>query len=314
MCAIFGLIDYAKCLTLAQRTRMIRCLAQECELRGSDATGIAYNNHGHLAIHKAPVPGSEFRFALPKNAYVIHGHTRAATQGDATINRNNHPFRGSFSDGDFALAHNGIIQNDVKIRKGWGLPATRVQTDSYIAVQMLEHLGSLAGENLAKMAETLFGSFMITILSQDNISYFIRGANPITIYHFADPEFYVYASTQAILDRALAHMHLNDREHFRVKFDEGEILTIQASGKMYKQLFDYIDTWGAEYYGCRRNYDPCIDETLDYVYSLADYFHVSYDVIDELLSMGYRCDAILDMLDEAGGVNLSLLNRSLDDF
>ena len=43
MCSLFGLIDYEKRLTTRQRNKILNTLAKECEVRGTDATGIAYN-------------------------------------------------------------------------------------------------------------------------------------------------------------------------------------------------------------------------------------------------------------------------------
>lgn len=47
MCCLFGLIDYRGTLTAKQKTRLIRELSIAAEVRGTDATGIAYNTeHG----------------------------------------------------------------------------------------------------------------------------------------------------------------------------------------------------------------------------------------------------------------------------
>lgn len=38
----------------------------------------------------------------------------------------------------FALAHNGIIYDDMELKKEYRLPQSKVETDSYVAVQLLE--------------------------------------------------------------------------------------------------------------------------------------------------------------------------------
>ena len=43
MCCLFGLIDYRGTLPAKQKTRLIRELSIAAEVRGTDATGIAYN-------------------------------------------------------------------------------------------------------------------------------------------------------------------------------------------------------------------------------------------------------------------------------
>ena len=52
MCSLFGLIDYNKRLTIKQKNRILNTLARECEVRGTDATGIAYNFAGRIDVYK----------------------------------------------------------------------------------------------------------------------------------------------------------------------------------------------------------------------------------------------------------------------
>ena len=56
MCSLFGLIDFDKRLTAKQKNRILNTLARECEVRGTDATGIAYNFGGRMRIYKRPLP------------------------------------------------------------------------------------------------------------------------------------------------------------------------------------------------------------------------------------------------------------------
>ena len=60
------------------------------------------------------------------------------TQGRASRNRNNHPFFGEAGGELFALAHNGVLWNDDILRRSKHLPKTKIETDSYIAVQLIE--------------------------------------------------------------------------------------------------------------------------------------------------------------------------------
>ena len=52
MCAIFGLIDYNHTLNAKQREKLLSVLSEECEERGTDATGYAFNHNGKLTIFK----------------------------------------------------------------------------------------------------------------------------------------------------------------------------------------------------------------------------------------------------------------------
>ena len=71
------------------------------------------------------------------------GHTRMTTQGNERFNRNNHPFRGKTPDGIFTQAHNGVLWNDRVLREMLKLPATNIETDSYIAVQLIKQKKAL---------------------------------------------------------------------------------------------------------------------------------------------------------------------------
>ena len=138
MCAIFGLIDYNHTLNAKQREKLLRVLSEECEERGTDATGYAFNHNDKLIIYKRPYAAHKVHLRLHDDSNVVMGHTRMATQGNKLDNRNNHPFSGKVGNTNFALAHNGVLHNDVRLRKQMSLPNTPVKTDSYIAVQLLE--------------------------------------------------------------------------------------------------------------------------------------------------------------------------------
>ena len=117
MCCLFGLIDYGHRLTGRQKGQLMRSLALESEARGTDAAGVAYNSGGSLRIYKRPGPAHQLNFFIPEDAHAIMGHSRMTTQGKAKRNRNNHPFAGKVPGKQFALAHNGVLCNDVQLRK-----------------------------------------------------------------------------------------------------------------------------------------------------------------------------------------------------
>ena len=83
MCSVFGLIDHNSVLNAKEKNRMLGVLSHECEVRGTDATGIAYNYNGRLRIYKRPLVAHKLRFRIPNGVNVIMGHTRMTTQGDA---------------------------------------------------------------------------------------------------------------------------------------------------------------------------------------------------------------------------------------
>lgn len=203
MCCLFGILDYKQNLSLAQKNQLLRKLSIASEKRGTDATGIAYNRNGHMEIHKKPLPAHKFHQKLPLGVHVVMGHTRMTTQGNEKYNYNNHPFRGYCKDVPFSLAHNGVLYNEQKLRKDFFLPKTKIETDSYVAVQMIEKTGAFTLKAIQTMAEEVEGSFCFTLLDCQNNLYLVKGNNPLTVYHFSELGFYIYASTEDILKRGL---------------------------------------------------------------------------------------------------------------
>ena len=53
MCSLFGLIDFKECLSTHTKNKILNTLARECQVRGTDATGIAYNfnDRGSTNVH-----------------------------------------------------------------------------------------------------------------------------------------------------------------------------------------------------------------------------------------------------------------------
>ena len=139
MCSLFGLIDFTECLSTHTKNKITEIPSPESvRLRGTDATGIAYNFNDRLRIYKRPIPARKMKIHIPNGVNTIMGHTRMTTQGNAQFNQNNHPFLGHVDGGTFALAHNGVLWNDKELRVMENLPQTSVETDSYVAVQLLE--------------------------------------------------------------------------------------------------------------------------------------------------------------------------------
>ena len=235
MCCLFGLIDIKHRLSGAEKARIISILAEASEARGIDATGYAYNSQGKLVIEKQPLPAHRMKFHIPQDAYVIMGHTRMTTQGSALRNENNHPFTGCAGNTKFTLAHNGILYNDIRLRRKLNLPTSKIETDSYVAVQLLERFDAIDFQGLKFMAEQLEGTFTITALTERDELYITKGNNPICVYHYPDTQLYVYASTEEILKKAILKTLLPLGKVEKVSMVSGEILRIDAHGKIRRR-------------------------------------------------------------------------------
>ena len=307
MCAIFGLIDYKNHFSTRQREKVLKVLSHECEVRGKDATGFAYVYRGEMSIYKRPEPASRLHLRLPLGTNVILGHTRMATQGDKSQNFNNHPFFGKCGEMPFALAHNGVLYNDKRLRSELNLPKTNIETDSYIAVQLLEQHETLDLNSIAKMAEQVEGSFVFTILDSAKNLYFVKGDNPLALYHFRQQGFYIYASTDAILCTALGKLGLLCAPFEEVLVDLGDIVKIDEFGQIergefdishytdwdYRYLFNYHPRWWNEPSDEKHEADSAEIRQLKL---FASQIGVAAEHIDLLLEYGYSEDEIEEMI------------------
>lgn len=304
MCAVFGLIDYGKVLTARQRECILWRLSVDCEERGIDATGYAFRENGKLKVVKKPVPAHELFLTLSEDSNIILGHTRMTTQGKAEDNYNNHPFLGSTGGTPFALAHNGIIMNDKVLRGEFNIPQTKIVTDSYIAVQLLEKIGTLSMETLAQMAEKIWGSFVFTVLDNDNNSYFVRGSNPLALYWFKEG-FYVYASTSSILESTLRTFKRMGYTPERVGTQCGDILKIDANGNLTRSEFDDSNyEYPPRGFGRFYNVEPSeVKQLKEY----ANLRGLCSENVDLFLEYGYDVDDIVELIDDPEMLDAALL-------
>lgn len=232
------MLDYQGKLTPPQRIGLFRALADASQVRGTDASGVAFVHSGSVQIQKAPRPACKMRWRIHTQARYLMGHTRMTTQGAASKNYNNHPFSGRAGSQPFALAHNGVIYNDVELRRNHRLPPTRIETDSYVAVQLLEKQGGLSMDGLRQMAEALRGTFTLTVLDGANTLYFVRGNNPLAIRLYPRLGCYFYASTDEILNTALTGLGLSRLTYTEIPIGQGDIMAVDAQGRRTASRFD----------------------------------------------------------------------------
>ena len=219
------------------------------------------------------------------------GHTRHATHGSAKQSRNNHPFYGNTTGTKFALTHNGVLWNVESLRLQHNIPTTKIETDSYIAVQLIEKQKKLSFETIRSMAESVQGSFSFAILSDKDEVYLVRGDNPLSVLHFTEKKIYVYASTDDILYKAIVDsMLFEDLKRGRftsIPIEEGMILKINPDGALEKESFSYHESigfawWEYGFYPERRS-NGADQEYLDILRTMAWHYGIEPEVIDALL-------------------------------
>lgn len=296
MCGLFGFSKYGT-NEIKDLSDLTNSLARQSAQRGKDATGIAFCKHKNINILKDSKSAYKINFKHGDDLTALIGHTRHSTQGSEKKNYNNHPFYGKCSNANFALAHNGVLVNDDALKKELHLPKTKIETDSYVAVQLIEHKKNLDFGSIKFMAEKVCGSFSFSILDDKNNIYLVKGDSPLSILHFPKLKMYVYASTDEILFKALVDSPLfaaiRNCEFTEIKTDEGEILKICHDGRLKRDKFEYSDYLGANWWEYRAsNYNDYIDD----LKSIAVFEGYSPEWVEDLLNHGFTPEEIEDYI------------------
>jgi predicted glutamine amidotransferase len=201
MCGLFGVIGYKDDFDL------VGDLGIKAQTRGSHATGISFSKEGVLYYLKDDVSATRFKFEGYSKSPIIMGHTRYATKGPAKDNYNNHPFPGEHNkDGVitlFTLSHNGMLNDDHIRAEHPELPTSKILTDSYVAVQLIESAETLNFDDAVKyMSENISGSYVLTIHTVNNL-YVVKGSNPFHAVRNTTTGTVYYSSTDDLLFGAL---------------------------------------------------------------------------------------------------------------
>ena len=200
MCGIGG-------FSLATRSRinarsLSNALLAELDVRGGEASGYAFQTNNSTSVFKKDVAGAKLNLRkMPKNVKVAILHTRLATHGSVKNNANNHPVQSP--DQSISLVHNGVIYNHSLVRSE--LKTQLPEVDSSVIPAILEKYG----RDITQFS-MLDGDASVAWLD-DNDRGVLRVArishSPLTIAQLRDGSF-VFASTEAILNRALARLGL----------------------------------------------------------------------------------------------------------
>jgi len=172
MCGILGYFSPNPKATQKAK-EVITNLLLASEIRGGDASGLAFVKDNRLKCLKAPLKAKElvktknYKLMFNKETpSIVIGHTRLATKGNAFNNRNNHPI---FTNG-LAIVHNGVITNDDNLFLK--LKLTRDgQVDSEIIVKLIDHYLQLKStkntlDAIIKMATKVNGSMALALINK----------------------------------------------------------------------------------------------------------------------------------------------------
>lgn len=153
-------------------------------------------------------------------------------------------------------------------------------------------------ESIKDMAEKVEGSFVFTILRNDNTLYLVKGSNPITIYHYRELGLYIYASTKDILDKALKSAGFHEK-YEPVKMVEGDIIQLNSDGSIVADEFkvQYENPYGFYSFAPHEWWGWCEEEgdENDLMF-VCNCYGVEKEDIKLLKDYGYTYDEIEEMI------------------
>ncbi|CAN5399073.1 glutamine--fructose-6-phosphate transaminase (isomerizing) [soil metagenome] len=211
---------------------------QRLEYRGYDSAGVALLNNGELTVYKKAGKVSdlaEYVKGKDVSSHIAMGHTRWATHGEPN-DRNAHPH---FSQShDFAIIHNGIIENYASIKSALEKQGHTFvsDTDTEVLIHLIEEIsnkGNVALEEAVRLAlGEVVGAYAIVILSRKDPDKMIaaRKGSPIVV-GIGEGEYFVASDATPIVEYTKNVAYLNDGE---VALIQNGKLTVKTIGNEVK--------------------------------------------------------------------------------
>jgi len=226
MCGIVGYIGFREAYPI-----LVSGL-KRLEYRGYDSAGMAFLN-GDLQVYKQKGKVKDLEDLIGSreiHATIGIGHTRWATHGEPN-NVNAHPHVSQSQ--NFAIIHNGIIENYATLRRrlqdrGYVFQS---ETDTEVLVHLIEEIatvGNLSSEEAVRYAlMKVQGAFGIVVISKNDPKKLIaaRRGSPIVV-GIGQGEYFVASDATPIIEYTKNVVYLNDNDIAIIKEDELTIKTI----------------------------------------------------------------------------------------
>lgn len=240
MCGIVGYIGSKPAAPL-----LLEGLAK-LEYRGYDSAGIATLSGDEIAIvkkkGKLEVLEAELKNTRLSSSIGI-GHTRWATHGKPS-DENAHPHYDC--EGNFAVVHNGIIENYQELKKELIAEGHRFhsETDTEVIVHLVEkyYQGDLLA-TVEKVVELIDGAYAMVVLAKNEPERLVcaRKDSPLVV-GLGENENFLASDIPAILKHTRRVFLLEDGEVAAVTKDRVEVF--KDGKKVDKEVFEV--TWDAE--------------------------------------------------------------------
>jgi glucosamine--fructose-6-phosphate aminotransferase (isomerizing) len=253
MCGIVGYVGHRPVVPL-----LLEGL-HRLEYRGYDSAGLTVQVNSHLETRKAAGKISSLEAVLrdggePEGTCGI-AHTRWATHGAPTT-LNAHPHLDCA--GDFAIVHNGIIENAGTLRRKLeALGHTlRTETDTEVIAHMIEAVYKGSLEEAVRVAlQQVEGTYGLAIVSarEPGKVIAVRRGSPLLIGIGKDHEYFVASDVAAVLAHTREFIYLDDGELAVLRPDGYQIMSLKGApvAKEVKQVswdLESIERGGHEHF------------------------------------------------------------------
>ena len=228
MCGIVGYIGEQ------QAESILLTGLQRLEYRGYDSAGLAIvGEESGLDIEKKAGKVGDLRKQVdgnPLRGTLGIGHTRWATHGQPN-GVNAHPHESA--SGDFALVHNGIIENYNAIKKRLAEKGYtfKSDTDTEVLVHLIDEVRKETGlsleESVRQALTQVVGTYGIALVSREDPDLLIaaRKGSPL-ILGIGDGEYFIGSDAAPLVEHTRQVVYLSD----------GEIVTVRRSGYEVKTI------------------------------------------------------------------------------
>ena len=170
-------------------------------------------------------------------------------------------------------------------------------------MQLIQQKNALDFSSLKYMAEQVEGNSTFTVLDEKESLYFMKGGNPLCLYHYPRSGVYLYASTEEILKRALHRLRLPLEPPERVALECGDILQITGVGRQERAAFDASNLllpWGNPSWWTqpwkRIGRGDAEQEYLEELKSVACSYGYTPEAVDRMLESGFTVDEVEEFL------------------
>jgi len=249
MCGIFGIGFLSKCKDPQFITQLITELFNEVEIRGTDASGIAFVSNTKIHVIKDGMPGKQFSKSIKfkeackemvnEDLLQVIGHCRLKTKGSFLQNVNNHPIVANKVIG----VHNGIVTNDDALFDHYNIHRTG-RVDTEIIFKLIDYFNN-NNDNLinstSNTIEELHGNFScaFTHIDKPHILGLFKTYNPTIIRHYVKDNMLIYCSLDTLIENSLNKIeNKNLSDYHKFPYESNSMLFINLQTGKFNRVKD----------------------------------------------------------------------------